>query len=121
METKIRTKEICLGVNEEGCIEYLLSFIMRGREVGCVGVIFNKERSFFIFDLCVDRYFQKKGVATKLLLECERLAKELNADSMYLDVYKKSWREDWFKRLGFLGISDCPHEEHFVRMSKKVK
>lgn len=123
MKTKITINEIGseLDWNENGSVEYLLSLTIRGREVGCVGAILKKDRSLYIFDLCVDRDFQKKGVATKLLLECDKLAEKLNADSLYLDVSKNSWREGWFRKLGFLDLSENPYDENFLRMHKKIK
>lgn len=68
-------------------------------------------KSIFIECLSVDESERKKGIASFLLKEVDRIASELNAETISLSVKKDSWVYDWYIRIGFHWfVWDCKNQ-----------
>lgn len=62
----------------------------------------------YIYGLFVNLSKRKRGYATQLILEAEKIIKKLDFTGSYLQVNKNSWVLDWYKKLGY--INDDEHE-----------
>lgn len=56
----------------------------------------------FVRGLSVTEEYRGKGVATSLLQECERLARNNGRNIIKLDAERDGWCCGWYKRLGFI-------------------
>lgn len=87
------------------------------------------EGSWYINMLATDQANRRKGVASSLILEVERLAKQKGASQISLIVRDKNPARDFYRGLGFCEVSRAPmvHGEtplegrDWVLMIKPVK
>jgi GNAT superfamily N-acetyltransferase len=77
----------------------------------------NETNNTIYFDwLSVDDEYRKKGLATELLNQHIKTAEYFNLESM-LWVDRNSWKEEWYKRKGYVYYSEYNYKS--VWMIKK--
>lgn len=58
-------------------------------------------KTCYVSNLSVIEESRNKGIATLLLNECEKLAKQYNRNEIRISAEKNSWVKQWYKKLGY--------------------
>lgn len=87
---------------------------------GCVTLqIDNDDKtSGCISGLSVSKKARNNGLGNILLKECEKLAKKLGLNEIYLSAEKTSFVFEWYKRKGF--IKDKYRNKYLYRLTKMI-
>lgn len=94
-----------------------LDILFNGTVVGAIRLAYENQVCW-IRDLQVDESAQNKGIGSKALIECERLALVKGANLLKLRVFKISPAFHLYVRSGFIVDTE---DDRFYYMSKMIK
>lgn len=90
--------------------------VYQGKVVGAFRLAFD-DNLCYLRDLQISKALHNKGIGTKALIECERLARQTGADKIRLKVFKISPAYNLYTREGFAVDKE---DEKFYYMEKNV-
>lgn len=122
-EQNFRTGLLLLRTLREHFIEALPSLLKLNRTVGTLG-----EGEFYLSNIATDNRFRKMGIGEHLMRFTEKVAREVGATWIVLDVeYDNLNAIRLYHRLSFQTIQEFQvelspyHKLHFIRMKKRVE
>jgi GNAT superfamily N-acetyltransferase len=80
----------------------------------------NDSSSAYLDSLSVNPDHRNKGIATKLQILTEDIAKLRNNTKTYLLVEQNSWMHHWYKRRGYTDVKPNKTEKNYIWMVKNL-